>query len=460
MTTNYERTAKDVVKATCTFDWEELKPKVDDVYREVSRTARIPGFRKGHVPRNMLKNFVNEKLVLEDAAEELVRGQLVKIVDEIDEIVVQVNNISFAQLETEKDVIAEVLVSIQPAAVLGECKGLTVEVPQEIVTEDMIDQRIDQDRQRMVTEEDVENRAAEMDDTVYIDYEGFVDGKAFDGGAAQNQPLVLGSNSFIPGFEAGVVGMNPGEEREINVTFPENYHEASLAGKLATFKVILHRIAKQVIPELDDDFAGDVSEFTTFAEYRADIVKQLETRVKEQNDSAAVDAVFGKVVENAEVELNPELVSQEAKRLFDQQAQQYKMYGLDLTEQLRGAGMTAQDFTERFLKGQAESTLRSQLVFEALSKAQNLEATKDQIIELLKKEAKDQDSFNGEEAYEKLDSKMRANYEQQAEQDNLKKFLTTENTVVFVDKKPVDMEEHEAETAEAENAEEETKAEE
>ncbi|MBQ7304736.1 MAG: trigger factor, partial [Clostridia bacterium] len=303
MSHTYEKLSSNKAKLTFVIPAEQFDEAMQKAYLKNRTRINVPGFRKGKAPRSLIERMYGEAIFYDDALELVFPEAYDAAIAEFDLKPVDRPEVNVDEIGAGQDLKFTCEVFVRPDVELGQYKGLEVEITKQTVTEDDINARIEQDRQKAARTIDVDDRAVEEGDTVNLDYSGSVDGVAFQGGTAQGQTLKIGSHQFIPGFEEQMVGMAIGEEKDLDVTFPEQYHSEELAGKAAVFHVKVNGIQKTEMPELDDDFAADVSDFDTFEAYKANIVKELEERAEKNNDVTFENALVEKAVENATIDV-------------------------------------------------------------------------------------------------------------------------------------------------------------
>lgn len=386
MSYTVEKLEKNMAKITIEVAAEEFEKAMVGSYNKQKNKISVPGFRKGKVPMAFLEKTYGPEMFYEDAANTCIQEAYPREMADSDLEVVSRPTVDVVQMEKGKAFIFTAEVALKPEVTLGDYKGIEVEkVNVEVTEEDMEAElkRIQQQNSRSVI---VEDRSAEMEDEVTIDFEGFVDGAAFEGGKGSDYPLKLGSHSFIDTFEDQLVGKNIGEEVEVNVTFPEDYHSAELAGKPAMFKVTIKGIKATELPELNDEFASEASEFETMEEYKEDIKKTLlvkkETEAKREKEAKIVD----KIVENAEMEVPDAMVEMMQEQMVDEFAQRLSYQGLQLEQYLQFTGMDMNRFKDQ-CKPEALKRIQSRLVMEAVANAEAIEVTEDEINEELEKMA-------------------------------------------------------------------------
>lgn len=373
-----EDLGKSVVKLTIEVGADEFEKACERSYLKNRSKIRIPGFRPGKAPRALIEKEYGAGVFYEDAANEIIDAEYPKAAKESGLDIVSRPKIDVVQVEKGKSFIFTAEVAVKPEVELGQYKGVEVDKVDVEVTDEEINAEIDKAREqnsRMVT---VDDRAAIDGDIVNIDYSGSVDGVVFDGGTAQGQDLTIGSHSFIDNFEEQIIGKNIGDEFDVNVTFPEKYHEESLAGKPAVFKVKLNGIKVKELPEADDDFAAEVSDFDTMDEYRADIRKSIEEKKNKEVRAAKEDAAISKIIENSKMEIPQGMIDLQKERMAEDFAQRLQYQGLSIEQYLKFTGMNAKQFLDD-LEPRAITNIKSRLVLEAVAKAENIEVTEEDI---------------------------------------------------------------------------------
>lgn len=378
MSLQVEKLEKNMAKLTIEVSAEEFEKALDKAYHKQKGQINVQGFRKGKAPRTMIEKMYGAGIFYEEAANMIIPEAYEKAYDECDLDIVSSPEIDVVQIEKGKAFIFTAEVALKPEVTLGEYKGVQVEKKSVEVTEEELDAEINRVREQNSRTIAVEDRAAQDGDMTVIDFEGFVDGVAFEGGKGTDYPLTLGSHSFIDTFEEQLIGKNIGEEVEVNVTFPTEYHAAELAGKPAMFKVTIKEIKVKELPELDDDFAQDVSEFETVAEYKEDVKKNLLGRKEAAVKREKEEAVVAKVVENATMDVPEPMVASEVRRMADEFAQRIQAQGLSLQQYFQFTGLNANKFMED-LKPQALNRIQSRLALEAIVKAENIVASEEDI---------------------------------------------------------------------------------
>ena len=373
-----EKLEKRMGKLTITVEAAKFDAAVDSAYQKNKGKIALPGFRKGKAPRAMIEKMYGTGVFFEDAANELIPEAYETAAKESELEIVAQPEIEVTQMDKGTDFIFTATVAIKPEVTLGDYKGIEVEKKEAEVSEEEITAEIDKAREansRLIT---IEDRATEDGDTVIIDFDGYVDGKQFEGGYAEDYTLVLGSHSFIDNFEDQLVGKNLGEDVEVNVTFPEEYHVDELKGKPALFKVKIKEIQKKELPELDDDFAQDVSDFDTLDEYKADVEKKILENKENQIKREQEDQIIEKIIENAQMEIPQQMIAAQTRQMTQEFAQRLQSQGLSLEQYMQFTGLTPQKMMED-LEPQALKRIQSRLVLEAVVAAENIEASDEEI---------------------------------------------------------------------------------
>ena len=379
MSYNYEKLSGNKAKLSFTFSAEDFADAMQKAFLK-------PGFRKGKAPRKVVETLYGESILYDDAINLLFPDAYEAAVKEYDLHPVDQPEFNLEEIGTGKELKFNVEVYVRPDVTLGQYKGLEVEIAKQKLTDAMIDAEIERDRDKASRTVDVEDRPVENGDTVNLDYAGTIDGVAFDGGTAQGQTLVIGSGNFIPGFEEQMVGMAIGEEKDLNVTFPAEYHSAEVAGKAAVFHVKVNGIQKVEKPELDDDFAADVSEFDTFEAYKADVVKRLTERIEKSNENAAKNALVDKAVENAEVDIPRAMIETQGDYMIREMEMNAAYQGIRLDDYLKYMGMTREALKAQN-EQEATRRVKNELVIEAIRKAEGIEPTEEDIEKQIREQA-------------------------------------------------------------------------
>lgn len=379
MSTTVEKISSNKVKLSFDIDAAQFDAAMDKAYIKVRGQVTIPGFRKGRAPRKMIENMYGGEGVFYDEAFELIFDEVYgPAIDENKLEVVDRPQVDIQQIGTGKNLQFTCEVFVKPDVTLGEYKGVEVKREHTLVTEDEVNAEIEKERNKQAAEVSVDNRAVAEGDTVNLDYSGSVDGVKFAGGTAEAQTLKIGSHTFIPGFEEQMVGMNIGEEKDLEVTFPEEYHAKELAGKKTVFHVKVNGITETQLPALDDDFAKDISEFDTLDEYKADVRAKLEAQAAERDNNAFTNAVIEKVMENATVEIPEAMVERQIDSMVRNFEARLAQQGLKLADFIKYTGQDEKSFRNQY-REQAEKSVRANLVLEAVENAENFEATEEEI---------------------------------------------------------------------------------
>lgn len=376
MSLQVEKLEHNMAKLTIEVPAEELEKALETAYQKNKNKISVPGFRKGKVPRNMIEKMYGPAIFYEDAANELIPDAYEKALDECEEEIVSAPKIDVTQIEKGKDFIFTAEVAVKPEVTLGKYKGIKVDEADLAVTEEEINAQIEKERENSARTISVEDRPVKDGDITTLDFEGFVDGVAFEGGKGTDYPLTIGSGSFIPGFEEQLIGAELNKEVEVNVTFPEDYHAKDLAGKPATFKCKIKDIKEKELPELDDEFASEVSAFDTMAEYKEDVKKSLEMKKADAAKIAKEEAVIDAVIEDAKMDIPDAMVETEQRQIIEEFSQRMRMQGLTMEQYMQFTGMTPQALMDQ-TKPQALKRIQSRLVLEAVAKAEDLKASEE-----------------------------------------------------------------------------------
>lgn len=384
------------VKLEITIEAEKFEEAIKKVYFKSAKYFNIPGFRKGKAPMQIVEKYYGKEIFYEDAFNEVAGDALEEAVEENKLEVVSRPDIDVTQIEKGKDVIFTAVMQTKPEAKLGKYKGIEIEKIEYNVTDEDIEHELGHMQEHNSRLISIEDRPVESGDIATIDFEGFVDGKAFEGGKAEGHDLEIGSNTFIPGFEDQVIGMKIDEEKDIEVKFPDEYFSKDLAGKDATFKVKVHEIKKKELPKLDDEFAKDVSEFDTLKELKEDIKQKQQKRNDEKAKYETQEAVMKAVCENVKVEIPSGMVEMEVENALKDMEQRLSYQGLKLEQYLQMMGKTEEDLKKEY-EPQAIEGIKSRLALEAVIKAEKIEATDEDIDEKLKEMAKNYGKENDEE---------------------------------------------------------------
>ena len=378
MNVQVENLEKNMAKLTVEVPAEELEKALQAAYMKEKNKISVPGFRKGKVPRKMIEKMYGAAIFYEEAANILIQDNYAQAMEESGADIVSRPVIDVVQIESGKPFIFTAEVAVRPEVKLGKYKGVQVTKVDTTVTDEEVDNAVEAERQknaRMVT---VTDRAAANGDTAVIDYEGSVDGVPFEGGKAENHSLELGSHSFIDTFEDQIVGHNVGDEFDVNVTFPTEYHAAELAGKPAVFKVKLHEIKVKELPELNDEFAQDVSEFDTLDEYKADVRKHLEVEKENEAKRTKEDEAIAKIIEKSEMEIPEAMIETQCENMVNDFAQRIAQSGLTMEQYMQFSGMTLEKLKEQ-VRPEAEMRIKSSLVLEQIAKDENIEISDEEV---------------------------------------------------------------------------------
>ena len=411
MSLQVEKLEHNMAKLTVEVAAEDVEKALQAAYLKQRKQINIPGFRKGKVPRQMIEKMYGPEVFYDEAANNMIPDAYAKAYDESELDIVSQPKIEVVQMEKGKPFIFTAEVATKPEVTLGDYKGLKVDKVSTRVTQKEVDEEIEKERERNARTIEVTDRAVQDKDEVTLDFEGFVDGVAFEGGKGEDYPLTIGSGSFIPGFEEQLIGAEIDKEVEVNVTFPKEYHSEELAGKDATFKCTVHTIKAKELPELDDEFASEVSECETMDAYRAEVKKNIKERKertgKEKKENQAVD----QAIENAQMDIPEALIEFQVRQMADDFARRIQQQGLTVEQYFQFTGMTAEKMLEE-MRPQAEKSIKTRLVLEAIVKAENIEVSDERVEEELTKMA---------EAYqmevEKLKEFMGENEKKQIKED-------------------------------------------
>ena len=383
MSVQVEKLEKNMAKLTIEVSAEELEKALQNAFLKNKNKISVPGFRKGKVPRQMVEKMYGPEIFYEDAANALIPEAYEKALEECGEDIVSSPVIDVIQIEKGKPFIFTAEVALKPEVKLGKYKGVKVEKADTAVTDEEVDAEINKERENNARNIEVTDRAVKDGDMTVLDFEGFVDGVAFEGGKGENYPLTIGSGAFIPGFEEQLVGAEIGKEVEVNVTFPEDYQAEELKGKAAVFKCTIKEIKEKELPELDDEFASEVSEFDTLEEYKADVKARLTEKKEKEAKDAKEAAVIEAIVNDSEMEIPEAMLTTQQKQMVDEFAQRIQMQGLSIDQYFQFTGTTYDKMIEQ-VKPQAEKRIKSRLVLEAIVKAENIEASEEDYEEEIK----------------------------------------------------------------------------
>ena len=386
MSVQVENLEKNMAKLTIEVSEDKLEEALQKAYLKQKNKISLPGFRKGKVPRNMIEKMYGPEIFFEDAANMLIQENYGPAVDESGADIVSRPTIEVTQIEKGKPFIFTAEVAVKPEVTLGKYMGVTVTKIDTTVTDEEVDAEVEKERNNNARTITVEDRAIADGDTAVIDYEGFVDGVAFEGGKGENHSLVIGSHSFIDTFEEQLVGKNTGDEVEVNVTFPEEYHAPELAGKPAVFKVKVNEIKAKELPELDDEFAQDVSAFDTLAEYKEDVKKKLEERKESEARRTKEDEAIKKIVDKSSMDIPEAMLETQMENMIEEFAQRISQQGLSFEQYMQFSGMTMDKLKEQ-VKPDALNRIQTSLVLEAIAKEENIEVSEEDVMAEIEKMA-------------------------------------------------------------------------
>lgn len=386
MSLQVEKMEKNMAKLTIEVSAEDLDKAMQNAYLKARGKISIPGFRKGKAPRKMIEQMYGKGIFLEDAANALIPEHYSKALEECELEIVSQPEIDVVQAEPGKAFIFTAEVAVKPEVALGDYKGLEVPKSDVEVTDEDVDAEIKKEQEKNSRTVTVEDRGAENGDIATIDFEGFVDGVAFEGGKGTDYPLTLGSGSFIPGFEDQLVGAKAGDHVEVNVTFPEEYQAAELAGKAAVFQCDVKKVEAKELPELDDDFAQDVSEFDTLVEYKEDVKKNLTEKKEKEARAVKENAAVDKAIENAQMEIPDAMVDTQVRQMINDFASRMQSQGLTMEQYFQFTGMTVEKMQEE-MKPQALKRIQTRLVLEKIAEVENIQPTEDEVNEEINKMA-------------------------------------------------------------------------
>lgn len=418
MSVQVEKLEKNMAKLTVEVSAEDFKAAIKKAYNKTKNRFAIPGFRKGKASQAVIEKMYGEAVFYEDAADEAINSTYAQAMKESGLDIVSRPEITVEQIGKGQAFIYSALVAVKPEVTLGEYKGVEVEKADAAVTAEDVEaelKRVQDQNARLLT---VEDRPVADGDQTVIDFEGFVDGKGFEGGKAEDYPLTIGSHSFIDTFEEQLIGKNIGEECEVNVTFPTEYHAAELAGKPAMFKVTVKEIKVKELPALDDEFASEVSEFDTLDEYKQDIEKKLQERKEKAAKSQNEDRVVAKVVENASMEIPEKMIDAQVDNMLQETARRMQSQGLSMDLYMKYTGMTV-DQMKGQMRPEAVKRIQTRLVLEAVVKAENIETSEEKLDEEIAKMA---------EAY-KMEADKLKSYMTDSDKDQMKQDLAVQAAV-------------------------------
>ncbi len=383
MSVKVEKLEKSMAKLTIEVEAAEVEKALEGAYQKMKGSLNVPGFRKGKVPRVMVEKMYGPEVFYQDAVNIMIPDAYEKALDECEEDIVSKPEIDVVTIEKGKPFVFTAEVALKPPVKLGKYKGITIDKIDTEVTDEDVDKALEKEQENNARTVPVTDRPVQDKDVVTLDFEGFVDGEAFEGGKGEDYPLTIGSGAFIPGFEDQLIGVSAGEDKEVNVTFPEDYQAKELAGKAAVFKCKVKEIKAKELPELNDEFASDVSEFETLAEYKEDIRKNLkeskEKEAKDEKESKVIEAI----IKDADMEIPEAMIETQQEQMLDEFAQRMSYQGLSMEQYYQFTGASKERMLEQ-LKPQAEERIKARLVLEALAKEEGITATDEDLEEEFK----------------------------------------------------------------------------
>ena len=421
MSLQVERLEHNMAKLTIEVSAEDLEKALQNAYNKQKKNISVPGFRKGKVPRQMVEKMYGAEVFYEDAANALIPEAYAKAYDECELTLASQPEIEVTQIEKGKPFIFTALVAVRPEVKLGEYKGVEVDKYSNRVTAKEIDAKLEEERNKNARTITVEGRPVQNDDEVILDFEGFVDGVPFEGGKGENYNLTIGSGTFIPGFEEQLIGVEAEKEVEVNVTFPEDYHSEDLKGKAATFKCTVHEIKAKELPELDDEFAAEVSEFDTLEELKADIKAKIKDQKVAEGKKAQEDQAIDAGIAASEMDIPEAMVKTEARQMVESFAQRIQQQGLTMDQYMQFTGMTVDKMLEEMMP-QAEKRIQTRLVLEAIVDAENITISDEKLDEEVAKMA---------EMYSMKAEELKS-YMGEGEKEQMKKDIAIEEAVKVI----------------------------
>ena len=421
MSLQVEKLEHNMAKLTIEVAAEEVEKALQAAYLKQRGKINIPGFRKGKVPRQMIEKMYGAEIFYDEAANKMISEAYGKAYDECELDIVSQPSIDIVQLEKGKDFIFTAEVATKPEVKLGEYKGLKVDKYSTRVTQKEVDEEVEKERERNARTVEVTDRAVEDKDIVTLDFEGFVDGVAFEGGKGTDYPLTIGSGSFIPGFEEQLIGAEIDKEVEVKVTFPEEYQAAELAGKDAVFKCTVHAIKAKELPEADDEFASEVSECETMEAYRAEVKQKIKDRKESEGKAKKEDQAVEQAIENAEMDIPQPMIDLQVRQMADDFARRIQQQGLTVEQYFQFTGLTQEKMMEEF-EPQAVKRIKTRLVLEAIVKAENIEVSDERLDEEIQKMA---------DAYQMEFDKLKE-YMGEAEAAQMKEDIAVQEAVTLI----------------------------
>lgn len=433
---------KNVVKLVIEVSDEEFEKGLNKAYNREKSRINVPGFRRGKAPRKLIEKLYGEDVFYEGAANEVIPQEYSKAAEESKLDIVSRPKISATQLEVGKPFIFSAEVAVRPEVELGQYKGVEVDKQDTEATDQDVEDELKKVQEQNARKVEVTDRTVKDGDETVIDFDGFVDGKEFEGGKGTDYPLTIGSHSFIPGFEDQMIGMEIGTEKDINVTFPEDYHAEELKGKPAVFKVTVKKITEKQLPELTDEFASDVSDFDTLEDYKKDLREQIKKRKEDAARSNKETQAMEKITADAKMDIPKAMIDTQCERMADDFAQRLSQQGISIDQYYKYTGLTPDKLLEQF-RPDAEKRIKNSLCLEAIAKAENIEATDEDLEEELKKVA---------EAY-KMDIEKVRSMMGDAEKDQMKADIAIDKAIKFVVDNAVETEKKAEDTDKADEAE-------
>ena len=378
MKVTVEKLEKSMAKLTIEVSAEDFDKAIDKVYLRERKRVNIPGFRRGKAPRKLIEKMYGTGIFLEDAINDTINSTYPEAAQncEISDEISSNPEIGLEQAEAGKPLIYTATVAVKPPVGLGKYKGVEIEKIDTTVSDEEVEEELKKEQEKNASIKEVTDRAVADGDQINLNFEGFVDGAAFEGGKGEDYPLTIGSGSFIPGFEEQLIGAEIGKEIEVNVTFPENYQSEELAGKPAVFKCTVLKIKEKILPELTDEFADDVSEFSTLEEYKADIRKNLEAKKAERAKTEKENKVIDAIIADSEIEIPEPMLKAQQEQIVDEFAQRLQSQGLNIEQYFAYMGTSREKMVEES-KDQADKRIRTRLVLEEIVKAENIVATEE-----------------------------------------------------------------------------------
>ncbi len=421
MSLQVERLEKNMAKLTIEVPAEELEKALQNAYLKNRKQISVPGFRKGKVPRQMIEKMYGPEVFYDDAANALIPDAYAAAADECELELVSRPRVSVVKIAKGEPFVFTAEVAVKPEVALGEYKGIEVAKAEAVVTDEDVEKELEADREKNGRLVSVEDRPVEDGDQTVIDFKGFIDGKAFEGGEGEDYELTIGSHSFIDTFEEQLIGKKIGEACEVLVTFPEEYHAPDLAGKPARFEVTVKEIRVKELPELNDEFASEVSDFETLAEYKDDIRAKLQERKERQAAAENENNVIEKVVENAQMELPQPMIDTQARGMVEDYARNLRRQGLNFNDYMKYTGMTVEKIMEQ-MAPQAEKRIRTRLVLEKVAEVENIQISDDAVDQEIEKMAA---------SYKMDPARMKENMGER-EREQLKEDLMVQEAVDFL----------------------------